>query len=107
MGDSEKLGAKAFAILKKNFTKLLDIPPEEICDFLYGDDIITLEDLEHAANKHHGSKERCRKLIVSLKRSAKRDHKHFERFCDYLIKEKPSLGYSDIATAMKGKSYYV
>ena len=103
--ESEKLGVKAFSVLKKGFTKLLDLPPGEICDFLYADDVITLEELENATNKHHSTKDRCRKLIVSLKRAAKRDHEHFERFCDYLIKENPSLGYSTMAAAMKGKVY--
>ena len=101
-GDS-KLGTKAFAVLRKYFTELLDIPPEEICDFLYGEEVIGLEGLEHASNKQLSSKERARKLVVSLKRASKRDHEHFEHFCDYLIERNPSLGYQDIGKKMKGE----
>lgn len=102
MADS-KLGTKAFAVLKRYFTKLLDIPPEGICDFLYEEDVISLEELEYASNKQFTSRDRTRKLVVSLKRASKRDHEHFEHFCDYLIEGNTSLGYREIGKMMKGE----
>ena len=102
MADS-KLGTKAFAVLRKYFTQLLDIPPEEICDFLYGEEVIGLEELEHASNKHFTSRDRTRKLVISLKIAAKRNHEHFEHFCDYLIEKNTSLGCREIGKRMKGE----
>ena len=100
-----KLGSKAFSVLKRHFTKLLDISPDGICDFLFSDDVITMEELERATNKQFTSKDRTRKLIMSLNKATKRDHGHFERFCDFLIQE-VSLGYSEIAETMKGEEAF-
>lgn len=99
-------GTTAYLVIKRHFTRILDISPEEIADFLFSDGVITLNDLEHAANKLFTSKDRTRKLIMSLQKAVKRNHEHFERFCDFLIERKPALGYSEIAKMMKGGIIY-
>ena len=105
MAVAKREGTTAYLVIKRHFTRILDISPEEITDFLYSDGVITLNDLEHATNKLYTSKDRTRKLIMSLQKAVKRNHEHFEHFCDYLIENKPALGYSEIAQTMKGVIY--
>ena len=99
---AEQKGTTAYLVLKRHFTRLLDIPPGEIADFLYSDSVITLNDLEHATNQLFTSKDRTRKLLMSLQKAVKRNHEHLEHFCDFLIERNPALGYSEIAHTIKG-----
>lgn len=104
---AEKVSEKArllaaSTVLKKHFSRLLDIPPEEICDYLYEDHVITMDGLEKATNKLFTGRDRTRTMMMSLQKAVKRSCSHFERFCDYLISENPALGYSEIAQSMKG-----
>lgn len=92
----------AYQTLRRNFTKLLDITPEDVCDFLFSDGVITLEELENSTNKLLNGKDRTRKLMMALQKAAQNDHKYFERFCDYLEQSCVSPGLSELGKKLKG-----
>ena len=100
----QKCCSTAYQVLKKNFPKLLDIPPEEVCDFLFSDDVITMEGLDNATNKLLSNKERTRKMIMALQKAVQSDHRHFERFCDNLEQNYTSPGLSELGAKLNGKS---
>ena len=93
----------AYQVLKRNFPKLLDIPPEEVCDFLYSDGVIGLEGLENASNKLLANKERTRKMMIALQKAVHNDHKHFERFCRHLEQESTSPGLTELGAELNGE----
>ena len=79
---AEQKGTTAYLVLKRHFTRLLDIPPGEIADFLYSDSVITLNDLEHATNQlfyQQGSNPQI--VDVTAEQAVKRNHEHLEHFC--------------------------
>ena len=99
----QKCCSTAYQVLKRNFPKLLDIPPEEVCDFLYSDDVITMEGLDNATNKFLSNKERTRKMMMALQKAVQSDHKHFEHLCANLEQKCDSPALSELGAKLKGE----
>ena len=100
--DVEVQRAAAYRTVKVLFARLVSgIPPGAICDMLYANSVIGLEDLQIANNEQRPNKVRTRQLILALQTAVQCDHTLFEKFCAHLEYER-YVGLSEIAKRLRG-----
>lgn len=93
---------EAYGLLKTHFSTLIEvIRPDDICDDLYSNDILSDEILEFVTNEEKPVKARNRKLLHTAFQEIRGNHERFDTFIKTL--ERKELA-KELCTKIRGQS---
>lgn len=102
--DAAAARSVAVAAIKKRLPKIVDkVRPEDICDELLSEDLISVEDVEDCLNESNGSpKSRTRTLILKLIKTVEVKYVAFDILC-HALEKSDSRAAQECGKSLKGK----